>query len=599
MKAQALEIAARLRAEAERLAHQYLGPSQAVGLDIGADTTKAVQVVEAGGRLEVALLGWTPLRSGDIPLSGPEAGQRLRELIEGWGFPTRRLVAGLAGQDCLVRRLKFPFADLKKAARTAPFELEHELPVPVEELVLELFPLSANGAKPAAAQGAAEAGPEAEVSAAAAPEAAQADGPCEVKPAPGLSALALATTRQRLIQRQALLSEAGIAPSAIESDVLALYQAFRALHPEAGQEGRSAVVLDLGARKTTALVVRGHELAAARAIPLGGDAVTAALAAHWQVPFALAERVKRERCSLVAPEEEAKASGRRLEASRVMAAALEPLLQELARTLMACSLQAAPEGEGLSSVPQIGRLYLSGGGSLLAGLAAHLSRRLRCPVQPLAASPHLLLPPGADAAQQALLPTALGLALRRLRKLSPVDFRRSDLAPRQEAKVFNVRLGYIGAVLALCALLGLMGLHVRAGAREARLEALKARAEEIYRGAVPGKGSVPDPVRLLERKLKEAEADPLPDLGGAQEMLEVVRTLAEASGGEGAKVKVTRLAVEAVSAQIEGQADSKETVTRFRMALLKSKLFKDCTVKESGAPAKAGRVSFSLELKRA
>jgi Tfp pilus assembly protein PilN len=63
-------------------------------------------------------------------------------------------------------------------------------------------------------------------------------------------------------------------------------------------------------------------------------------------------------------------------------------------------------------------------------------------------------------------------------------------------------------------------------------------------------------------------------------------------------VKVTRLSVEAVSAQVEGQADSKETVTRFRMALLKTKLFKECTIKEGVSP-KAGKVDFNLELKRA
>jgi Tfp pilus assembly PilM family ATPase len=576
VRARAEEIFARLRAGAQRLSQHYLGPAQAVGLDIGAESAKAVHIIDLGEQVEVCLFGATPLR-GEGGQAAPGAAQRVRDLLDGWGFPTRRLVANLSGRECLVRRLRLPFADLAKAARVAPFELEHDLPVAASEMVLELFPLSGNGAGggPEEAAGGGEGG------------GAESGGG-------GLSALALATTRERLRARLALFSEAGLDPSAVEADPLALYQAFGALHPEAAE----ALVLDLGASKSTLLVVRSGKLLAVRTISWGGDALTLSLATHWGVSFGQAERVKRERCSLVAPQEAEKVSGRRLEASEVLRAGLEPLLREIRRTLLACGEEAAGSGNGAGAeLPPCPRLYLCGGGSLLTGLAAHLGRELNCPVQPLAASPRLSLAAGAGEAEAALLPTALGLALRRTRKQSRVDFRRSDLLPASETRGMKAGAVWVGAVLLLSAALGLTDLHVRGTSSEERLTAIKARAEELYRGAVPGKGVVPDPLRLLERKLKEAEAEPLPDGGRPYEVLEIMRAVTGATGGGSLKVKVRRLAVEDLSAQVEGEAADKDTVTRLRMALLKTSLFKECEVK-GATPLKGGAVGFTLVLKR-
>jgi len=587
-------IISQLRAQAEQLGRQYLAPTQAVGLDIGADSAKAAHVIDAGDHLEVALFGWTPLRGAETPLPASEAAARVREFIEGWGFPTRRLVANLSGQDCLVRRIKLPFADLKKAARVAPFELEHDLPLTPLEVVLELFPLWESGqhAAPPAAE-AAQAGGVAEAGG-------NGNGNGPQAGAPDLNALALVTSRQRLSERIALLAAANVEPSAIESGPLALYQAFRALRPEEEEAAGLSGVIDFGARTTTLLICRGKELAAVRTIPLGGDAVSLALAAHWKVPFNQAECVKRERCSIVAPAEAERASKRRVEASEVVTAALEPLLREVRRTLLACAETGEGACQGASEVAgeRLDRLYTCGGASLLAGLPGHLARALSCGVGPLAATGRLSLAGGGSATDEALLPTALGLALRKLRRLSPVDFRRADLAPHEQTAGLKTRLVWAGAVVFVSAAMGLTSLHIQASSRETRLAAIKDRAEQVYRGAVPGKGSVPDPLLLMQRKLKEAEAEPLPDLSTAPDTLALVRAVAAAGSGENTKVKVSHLTLEAASARVEGQADGKETVVRFRMALLASKLFKDCVIK-SVSQIKPGRVAFDLELKRA
>jgi len=588
-----LEHLSRFRAEAERYVRRYLGPAQAVGLDIGADSAKAAQVVDRGEWLEVVLFGWTPLRGGEWgggELPPAEAAARLQGFLEGWKFPTRRVVANLGGQDCLVRRLKLPFGDLKKAARMAPFELEADLPLSVPEMVLELFPLSANGGTRTAVEAAegAEAGGNGAAAAAEDEAAPKAGG--------GLEVLALATTRQRLSERLALLAGANLSVSAVEADPLALYQAFRTLRPEEAEAADLAAVLDLGARKSTLLVVRGRELLSVRTIPLGGDAVSLALAALWGVPFAQAERIKRERCSVVAPGDESKVSQRRLEASRIVCQALEPLLREVRRTLLAVS----PEELRSPDAPRCQRLYLCGGASLLPGLNTYLSRELGCPAAPLVARERLVVAAGTDPAAEALLPTALGLALRQLRRLSPVDFRRQELLATHEGAGPNWRLLYACAALLLSAIIGLADLHVRSAAREDRLAALKARAEEIYRGAVPGKGAVPDPLLLMSRKVTEAGSEPMPDLGGSQVALETLRAVAEAAAGENTKVKVVSLALEGATLHVDGLADNKDTVTRFRMALLKSNLFKDCAVK-GVVPSrqKPGMSDFSLILKRA
>jgi hypothetical protein len=153
-------------------------------------------------------------------------------------------------------------------------------------------------------------------------------------------------------------------------------------------------------------------------------------------------------------------------------------------------------------------------------------------------------------------------------------------------------------VLALA--LGLYDLNERVSSKQARVDLIKGRMEQIYRQAVPGKGSVPDPIRLLRLKFKEAQAE-IPGgsfLGGpAYPDLSLVRRLSEEAGGGKVKVKLTRLLADPLRVELEGEADSTETVTRFRMVLLKTGLFKECKViPGSGSPN--GKAPFKMELKR-
>jgi type IV pilus assembly protein PilM len=464
--------------------------------------------------------------------------------------------------------MKLPLTDLKKAARIAPFELEADLPVAVPEVVLELFPLPALGKAPV--QG----------------ENGNGNGG-------GPAALAFVTSRERLQERLALLAAAELSPRAIEADALALYLAFRALRPAHNKGEALTAVLDIGARKSNLLVVRGPNLEAMRTIPWGGDAVTLALGGLWEVPFGQAERIKRERCSIVRGDDAAQASKKRLEASEAICATLAILIREVKRTLLTC----APEPEALGAEARCGRLYICGGGSLVSGLPGRLAQELGCEVLPLAATRRLRVSTGYGPTEEALLPTALGLALRGLRRWSPVDFRRPELLEAQDGTKQKPTVVYVCATLALVAVLGIGDLRIRATSREDRLKALKARAEELFRGAFPGKGPVPDPLGLMKTKLKEAEDQPLPDSYRPRAALEIMRAVAAAAGGENTKVKVMRFSADDYSAHIEGEAQDKDTLGRFQAGLQKTKLFKDCVVK-SQPPQKSGRVAFVFDFKR-
>ncbi|MFH0810312.1 MAG: cell division FtsA domain-containing protein [Pseudomonadota bacterium] len=558
---------ARLREQAERWCRWCAGPAQAVGLDIGSSSAKAAHVLDAGDRIEVRLFGGTAVRGADGQPS-PQAAERLRELMEGWGFPAAGVVANLSGQDCLTRRIRLPFADKAKAARMAPFELEQQLPLPMDQLVFELYPF---GGEEAVAPTAAGNGEEAE------------------NPSKAVSMLALVTPKERLSRRLALLAAANVAPVAVEADALALYHVFCALWPGVSE----AAVLDLGAGKSTLLLVRSGCLRVVRTIPWGADVLTAALAADWSVPFAHAERMKCERCSIVDPANAGGASKARIEASSIICRALEPLIREIRRTLLA----EGQDASGSEVLPPAvgGPLLVCGGGSLLPGVRDYLGRELGCRVAPLGASERLALSTENDPVQEALLPPAVGLALRRLRKMSQVDFRRPELQP----KVTTMGKGWracAAAAVVLSIVLGLVGVHLRLSAREARLKEVAGRAEEVYQGAFPGR-SAPDPLRQMERKLAEAEKEPLPDGDRPHAMLDVLRAVSsDAAAGGNVKVKVTHLTIERLGVVIQGEAESREVVVRLRMALLKSRFFKDCVVKE--VVPNGTRVRFGLELKR-
>lgn len=255
-----------------------------------------------------------------------------------------------------------------------------------------------------------------------------------------------------------------------------------AAEPGVGRPPLPVVVLDIGAESTQVCVAaprrpdgpRGRSdagLAAtfARTMGRGGRQLTAVLARALKLPLAEAEAWKRavgllEHDPNGMGEPDPEQAAMRARVATVLRDALRPFLRDLRQTLAS---YATEYGEAPRA------LLLTGGGSLLPGLVAHLEEALELPVAPLriARAPWLLREPAAiggwptDLGDPPALAgftrgaLALSLALATAETLPQVNFRKGELAYKTDYSFLRERAPHLmAAVLAVLLCAGLTTL---------------------------------------------------------------------------------------------------------------------------------------------
>lgn len=168
------------------------------------------------------------------------------------------------------------------------------------------------------------------------------------------------------------VSAAGFTPVAAGPAGLALEAASRVNYTG---ERPSVLVVDIGARSTQLLFLRGDGRYFLRTLTLAGNTITQAAADEQQIDFTSAEAVKREvfggRTDLPAD------SPLREAVQRAAANFTQRLQLELARALAAYAKQTSSDSPG--------KILLTGGGAMLPGLGTTLAEKLTLPVERYAA----------------------------------------------------------------------------------------------------------------------------------------------------------------------------------------------------------------------
>ena len=221
----------------------------------------------------------------------------------------------------------------------------------------------------------------------------------------------------------AALVAARLEPTQVEPAVLALARAYRYNYADALG---SALIVDLGARSTLMLWSAPDGKFRIRTVPLGGNAITLALAEKLGADFTTAEAQKRQWLDPV--------EGGALEPA--VAAAVEEAAEHWVQRLrfeIGRTLEDRARG---GDFPAPARILITGGGSLWPGLAEKLGAALGIPVEPYDGLRHVLLPATADqAAISALrhhLPPLVGLAAARFGAMPrPLNLLTPGLQARQ------------------------------------------------------------------------------------------------------------------------------------------------------------------------
>jgi type IV pilus assembly protein PilM len=420
------------------------GPTRLITLNLGSQTLGLAEfrVVQGG-------LVLVDYRLREMPLD-PETGQRrdaavafeegtavLREMMHDMQMHRRPVNYALPAQSVFARFVKLPPLAQEKLDKIISFEAQQNVPFPLDEVVWD-YQLVGGGL------------------------------------GEQIQVVVVAIKVDLLDQISAAVEGTGLQTSIVDIAPMALYNAFRYSYPELGE---CSLLLDIGARTTNILFIEPGKFFL-RSIPLGGSAITAAIAREFNESFTAAETRKKRDCFVSlggAYAEPADPNVGRV--SKIARSTMTRLHAELMRSIT--HYRAQQQGN------RPARIFLCGGAAGMPYMREFFYEKFQVPIEffnPLQNVTVAESAPAQDVARSAhLFGELVGLALRsvtacpmqlNLRPASVV--RRHDLEKRRPFFI-------AAAAFILLALLGWSAYYTRA-AQVARqtAEAVRQRNDTMH-----------------------------------------------------------------------------------------------------------------------
>jgi general secretion pathway protein L len=438
-----------------------------LGLDLGSHAIKAVELRQTLRGLEPVQLRLHPRADAEAEL--PET---LRRFIRLHHLPVEHVACSLPADRLSSRRLDFPFRDRKKLASAVPFEVEGEVPFPVEEILVDW----------------------------------------EVVGGERTQATVATAIAQRKHVRSLLeeLGEANCDPRIVEAEGFALAN-LTSLFDLPG----TRLLVDLGHRKTTLCLLMDGRAVSTRTLPVAGLAITDALVKDRALSPDEAERVKCEDGIFHLGFNST---------SPGALAVIDRIAREIVRTLE--SLEPVLGGSPESAVAS---LTLMGGTAKLHRIDEYLSERTGIPASRLSMPPEeegAALVAGGD---PVLFAPAIALALRATAQaVTRMNFRQGEFAYRTDLRQMFGRDMRPTAILA-AALIVLLGATAITGITldSRRAGILEAQVEETYLDVFPGEEAPSNPIAAMRDAGVRARdrADFLGVYGGNRSALDLLGEL--------------------------------------------------------------------------
>ncbi len=188
---------------------------------------KAVEITRSWQGTRVTRWELKPLTGGPEGNPRAMARQALQEIFSTGAKGERTVILSVPSHRTMVHRGVLPFRDRKRNLQVVKFEAESLLPLPIEEVLVDFYPLREKGE--------------------------------------GQEALIFAFPKKEMDGALSLLKEAGVEPEAVIPEAMALFS----LVQHWGEVGSSnpAALLDIGPEKTTMIIWEGGKLTLARSIP--------------------------------------------------------------------------------------------------------------------------------------------------------------------------------------------------------------------------------------------------------------------------------------------------------------------------------------------
>jgi general secretion pathway protein L len=525
-----------------------------LGVDLGAWAVKAVL-------LESTYHGFAVLEHGGEVLPPPEEGKTLlsrqvaalQQLIEARDWKFAEVMLALPGAGMSSSVVTLPFTDLRRIEQTLSFEVEEQIPFPLDEVAWDWQVLGSREGKTDLHVGLVRRDDLAGLLAAVAPLGI--DPRAVIPPAPVYAAL----ITSRVV---------GLLPGTEVDEVTGV------IETTPGAE----VIVDLGQERTSICVVFGGTCEQARTFPFGAVQLARAIARELACPEERAHALLSAVARGQPLEPDLQKLGADPRAADALRRVLSGLVRELRATLRTWRTRVGPH--------RVARVLLAGELARLPGLAELLAPEVDGPVQPLLLEGPAATIPAEDAPTYGL---ALALALRGHQgsHAPRLNLRRGPLAYTRDfehVKGKVIRLAVAAALLVVLALAS-AGMKMFALARQGALldKALcdaeqklvgkcfdnYLEAESVLKGKGPGGAALP----------KASAVDLLAELSER-----VPRDV---------EVKFEKMDVTRDKLHLEGATATAENVDRLVSALKTSRCFGDA---KSGATRKRGDGKFEFSI---
>ncbi len=357
-----------------------------VGLDIGSHSVKAVELSRSGKGLKLSKYAVVELTPGTVVdgevVNRDHLVESIRDALAKAGIKTKTVNSAVSGRSVIVRRIPMEKMTEAQARQAIHWEAEQHIPFRVDEVSIDFKILNEESA-------------------------------------PGQMEVLLVAAKKEVIHlHRSLIQGAGIRTSAVDLEQFALVRAYQnSYHPS---DDECVTILNVGSDNTNLVIVKGGVPSFNRDLAMGGGRFIEAIQRSLGLDYATAESVLKGRLPEGVSE---------VDVRNAVSSVLEELSTSVRRSFI--SFQASGESS------RIDKMLVSGGCSLMAGLADTLSEHHGLPVEAFNVLGDIQLDGllATDDAErkniEAVIAVALGLALK---SLEPGNLDIDILPPEEKVK---------------------------------------------------------------------------------------------------------------------------------------------------------------------
>ncbi len=536
-------------------------PQRLLGLDIGSYSVKgALYDVTFRTHELTDLFESTPLRLEEVDDQDRSViiTEAITRLIEEHHIQAAGVVTALPGTSVSTRILSLPLQE-RQVEKVLPFELESVLPFALNDIVVDHHAILPEKTRTVC--------------------------------------LAAAIQKSSIAEHLALLRSAELEPAFVGLDSLFLYNLNQL---ENVDDEKATAFVDVGHEKTSICIIAEGKPRYVRTLFSAGSVFTEVLREKLDLTWEQAVEVKHTHSILELPDQPLRSSDLQ-KVSTALRTCVDPLIKDILQTFHAYRGQYTNFS---MNAPQVEKIILSGGGSLIRNFAEHLSHLTKLPVQRV----HIF-PEGHEASvklgkREPVFAQAVALGLRaasrgpNANRIASLNFRKGEFAFARDLSDIKNKAFFFGSwVLAIfiAALLHVGFSYHNLSQEHAQVDQKAIKAfKEIVPDFKPAPRKASEALRLLNAKIAEFRRKQEILTSGLKDTtaLGILREISKQIP-DSVALDTQELSIERNKVTLRAHADSFAAVDTIISALKKYPSFQSIT-KGDIREAPGGKKSFQL-----